>query len=217
MRLIVLIIFGILFSTNVKAQCKPVSVSCNYQGCGADIRYLDLDYLPAHTIGYDYNLQTVARSEPLISVISKEGSPAYGIRKVVSAQFINLIEGDFVPPIGDHPEYKNVLDFAIGDCYESGVSIRKDGLKKAIIRNESKRIKNRIYPNPIVDGVFRINTSDDVIKIEVYNILGNLIRSITPINQETVRVDMGEESNGMYMVKISTKSITETSKIMISR
>ncbi|AWK03841.1 pectate lyase [Flavobacterium crocinum] len=66
-----------------------------------------------------------------------------------------------------------------------------------------------VYPNPIVNQMYI--TSDNVQKVEVYNILGSLVKTV---EKNTESIDMSHLTSGHYIVKIKTDQGTITKKII---
>jgi hypothetical protein len=74
----------------------------------------------------------------------------------------------------------------------------------------NSNLKASLYPNP-TKGVLNIDTTEAIEKIEVYGILGNLVKTVN----NTKTVDMTELSNGSYMVKVKTvEGNVSTQKVM---
>ena len=64
-----------------------------------------------------------------------------------------------------------------------------------------------IYPNPS-PGIFTI-TGEQILKVETRNVFGALIQS-----SYSASIDLSDQPNGIYMVKIITGNGTVTKKIV---
>jgi hypothetical protein len=64
-----------------------------------------------------------------------------------------------------------------------------------------------IHPNP-TSGIFTI-TGDNILEIEIRNIFGELI-----YHNSSPAVDISNQLNGIYLIKISTDKGTVTKKII---
>ena len=72
----------------------------------------------------------------------------------------------------------------------------------------------QVYPNPN-NGIFTIETgSNEIDKIELYNLSGKLVRSID-VNQETMLLDLSELNKGIYFLKAESKGEFWNHKIVI--
>jgi endoglucanase Acf2 len=61
--------------------------------------------------------------------------------------------------------------------------------------------KIRMYPNPVNDKLFIKSQSENITKVEIYSILGNLVKKVTN-NINDIQVE--ELSSGLYLIKIYT-------------
>ncbi|MCG2610603.1 T9SS type A sorting domain-containing protein [Flavobacterium sp. SM15] len=67
-----------------------------------------------------------------------------------------------------------------------------------------------VYPNP-TKGLITITNEENIQSIEVYGILGNLIKTVSRTN----KVDIGELANGSYLIKIKTdQGAVRTEKVI---
>lgn len=69
-----------------------------------------------------------------------------------------------------------------------------------------------VYPNP-TKGLITVANEENIQSIEIYGILGNLIKTVSRTN----KVDMGELASGSYMIKIKTdQGAVRTEKVIKS-
>ena len=78
-----------------------------------------------------------------------------------------------------------------------------------------------VYPNPTM-GIFTVDVSpinNASYKIEVYNIYGQLVKSIDPQGRSNsnIQIDLTNESSGVYLIKIIAGQVIETKKIVVDR
>lgn len=69
----------------------------------------------------------------------------------------------------------------------------------------------KVYPNPVSD-LLRIETSESVDEITIYNLLGSPLLQMNPDNGSSV-VDMGSFSEGLYFVELRIGNETSTIKV----
>lgn len=68
------------------------------------------------------------------------------------------------------------------------------------------------YPNPVKD-ILTVSYSQKMDTIEVYNLVGQLVKSIKPSSEE-VKINLSDLSSGAYLVRISSNSTFKTFKII---
>jgi photosystem II stability/assembly factor-like uncharacterized protein len=108
----------------------------------------------------------------------------------------------------------NSLGYAVGD---DGVILKYTnitGIENSVLKNEALTI----YPNPAMNTISIKNNgySNDVFTMNIYTVFGKLVTSeiLNPNNQQK---KIGNLSNGIYMVEIKTKELSETQKLIIQR
>jgi Secretion system C-terminal sorting domain len=83
--------------------------------------------------------------------------------------------------------------------------------------NSNKNIKIEtdidIYPNP-TNGVFTINSLDELKNILITDISGKIIYSQNSIKNVFLEIDISDTEQGIYLMKIITKNNTSTHKII---
>ncbi len=85
--------------------------------------------------------------------------------------------------------------------------------EEVIISSVSNPILNgaKAYPNPVTD-LLRVETSEKVDEITVYNVLGSPLLNMTP-NNASPTVDMSSFSAGLYFVELRIGKETSTIKV----
>ena len=72
-----------------------------------------------------------------------------------------------------------------------------------------------LYPNPST-GIVKIKSADDIIRCDVYNILGELISS-EEIKTNTNEHEINIVKNGSYFINIHTETGVLTNKLTIQQ
>ena len=72
-----------------------------------------------------------------------------------------------------------------------------------------------VYPNP-AKNVLNINANSNINRVEVYNMMGQLVGSYTA-NDVNTQINTTSYANGVYTVKISTENGTTTKKFTVAR
>jgi hypothetical protein len=84
------------------------------------------------------------------------------------------------------------------------------------IETENNNIE--LYPNPaseFVDISFDRSNNDDL-TLNIYNITGTLVKS-EMLKQNQRQINIGDLSNGIYLVEIKSNNFTENQKLIIQR
>jgi len=108
----------------------------------------------------------------------------------------------------------NSLGYAVGD---NGVILKYSNIS-GIDNSELINKKMTIYPNPVNDIIsFEINGyNNEEYTMNIYTVSGELIRSeILKHNHQQIHVS--DLNNGIYVVEIQSKGLTERQKILIQR
>lgn len=82
--------------------------------------------------------------------------------------------------------------------------------------DENSLVSNiKAYPNPFTNQL-TIEANEPIIKVEIYNLLGQLVKSITVENlsNSIVNLDMSEISQGNYIAKIHMTSTIKSVKLI---
>jgi hypothetical protein len=97
-------------------------------------------------------------------------------------------------------------------------NISFDNLISSVSESPSKNNGVNFYPNPASNVVSLnfTNTQNEDIGINIYSILGVLVRSEI-LKQNNKQINVSDLSNGVYMVIIKSKDLTETKKLIIQR
>jgi M6 family metalloprotease-like protein len=82
------------------------------------------------------------------------------------------------------------------------------------IENISNENNFEIYPNPS-SGIFNLNINFDYSEISLTNVIGEEI--FKNINQQVNQINLSDQANGLYFLKIKTNQEVLTRKIIISK
>jgi hypothetical protein len=94
-----------------------------------------------------------------------------------------------------------------------------DNLITSVSEKTSVNTLFNLYPNPasnvVTLNIGNTNNNADL-TLNIYNVIGTLVKS-KPLNQNQRQINIGDLSNGIYMVTIKSKDFTETQKLIIQR
>ncbi|MDQ3192740.1 MAG: PKD domain-containing protein, partial [Bacteroidota bacterium] len=82
------------------------------------------------------------------------------------------------------------------------------------INKHSDNNSVKVYPNPS-NGIFNVSTSANA-TVVVYNAIGSVITTLTTTNNK-LTLDLSNQANGIYFVKVLTNAETVVKKVNISR
>ena len=75
-----------------------------------------------------------------------------------------------------------------------------------------------VYPNPATSSTVKIiNGTEKISRLVIYNLAGKIVKTIPGSNENAVSFSIASMSNGIYVVKISTRSGESIQKLVVSR
>jgi hypothetical protein len=84
------------------------------------------------------------------------------------------------------------------------------------LKNINSESNIAIYPVPSHDGVLFVESKNqDVTKIEVLDVLGNVVLSNVPKNESKVKINLADMPNGNYFVRMYSGNSVFTKKIAV--
>ena len=75
----------------------------------------------------------------------------------------------------------------------------------ALTQPEFSPLQVTHYPNPVSD-VLHIHSPDIISKVSVYDIQGKVIKTVSGLNSNTSKINLSTLQNGVYFIKVQTKS-----------
>ena len=115
-----------------------------------------------------------------------------------------------------------IPEYAEEGLYDVNIFASNDGqmlLENAFLVYHNTSVKEinpsalRIYPNPFTDQL-QIQSEQNIIGIEVYDVNGRNIKSITGIDQNLISLTMTDEPGGIYILRIFYKRHSEVFRLM---
>ena len=117
---------------------------------------------------------------------------------------------------------KTKPNLVVGNSFSNSVNIYFDYNFPIVTNNYTTTIQNpleinqnelpsiRFYPNPVKD-ILHFNTTENVIKITVYDVAGRIVSSNAVIEN---KIDLSGLKNGNYILKIDTETGTMHTKLI---
>lgn len=159
------------------------------------------------------NLPTVTLAEPTVTLCADAGlytlaggSPAGGTYTI-----------DGTPASSFQPSSSNVGTHTLVYTYSDPVTGCTDSTSGSIeveictgIASNSALASTKVFPNP-TRGTLTIEATSNV-SVQILNTLGAVVASV-PANTRTVKVDLSNQPNGIYFVRISSEEGSVTKKV----
>jgi hypothetical protein len=93
-----------------------------------------------------------------------------------------------------------------------------DNLISSVPEQTVKNTLFNLYPNPASDiitlNIDNLNNAD--LTLNIYNVIGTLVKSET-LKQNNQQFNIGDLSNGVYMLTLKSKDLTENHRLIIQR
>lgn len=119
-----------------------------------------------------------------------------GINSGYGSGFFKLMAADGTQIFKDNGKFGAQATYMVDVLYPAGI--------------EEVTTENSIYPNPATDQI-TINSTDNVQRVEIYNMQGQLVKAETgAVNNISVK----DLANGMYTLKLTTDNGTSIHKIV---
>jgi len=127
----------------------------------------------------------------------------YGIEAGANVTAINCVfnAGDWAA--GEGKDFDD-----LGECTDFLIPIGPSGIEDNITIG-----KYNIYPNP-VENELNITNIDDVNKIEIYNVIGEKIKSFENFSKNTIVINTAELTSGIYFVAFHNNAGIQTTKFV---
>jgi len=61
-----------------------------------------------------------------------------------------------------------------------------------------------LYPNPVTDGVLKVNTNHNIKMVEIINVIGQTVqKEVNNENSTEMTVELANMQKGMYLVRVT--------------
>lgn len=113
-------------------------------------------------------------------------------------------------------DYDGDLDLVVGEYGYGAVKpkIRFYRNDEIVISTKEITAENMlVYPNPTT-GLVTIQNSEGY-NVQVIDINGRIIRSFTDVNESNLKIDLTDQSNGVYIIRLFNDAEVKTAKIIV--
>ncbi|MFA5782615.1 MAG: T9SS type A sorting domain-containing protein, partial [Bacteroidales bacterium] len=135
---------------------------------------------------------------------------------------VDTISNQFIQIYNYQYQGNNVISITI-QCNKTATTYYKTinigsspivGVDEIIEQNS----KIKIYPNPTSEvlTVKSIRSSNEALTLNIYNVMGALVKTET-LEQNQQQINIGDLSNGIYMVEIKSKEWSKKQKLIIQK
>ncbi len=77
--------------------------------------------------------------------------------------------------------------------------------------------KLSLMPNPSSNGIFTVQSDKVITDYQVFSITGQVIRHLSGLNSKHIKIDLNDQAQGVYFIKVNTKnSQAKTLKAIIN-
>ncbi|MCB0402447.1 MAG: T9SS type A sorting domain-containing protein, partial [Flavobacteriales bacterium] len=74
-----------------------------------------------------------------------------------------------------------------------------------------------VFPNPSNGTINVALTEKTLSSVDVYNVVGKLVRSTQPLNTQLITINIDDQPNGIYFINVKTGGNVITKKVVISK
>ena len=96
--------------------------------------------------------------------------------------------------------YLNMRNSFTGSFITNNFKIATDPALLSVDDFELKEVK--VYPNPVKDILFIEDGNSSVLKVEIYNMQGQLITSKAKVDSNNLEINFQNYNDGIYLVKL---------------
>ena len=83
------------------------------------------------------------------------------------------------------------------------------------LENFDSPIQLKVFPNPVIDDLnISLGNSFEIINIQVFSMLGQLVKTTKVINSKESRLNLSDLSSGTYIIKIDANGQSESKLIL---
>lgn len=93
----------------------------------------------------------------------------------------------------------------------SSISFKSIGADVALA-DEKPTKEFKMYPNPVLDAKFTIDSNEEIVEVKVLNLLGQQVFQNFFPSESSVKIELDTQEKGLYLVQIKTKDNRVTTK-----
>lgn len=170
------------------------------------------DFPDVWGIAYDVNNNWYSMPKNLAKNTGAEFSSYFAtlapISSVKSTEVQNELPIVYTVPSNTSDITQNTQHF-----YLKGVGF--DNIEIGISESEVKSSNVSIFPNPS-NGIFNVTAKAVNMNIEVVDILGNIVKTIS-VNNNRALVDLSNQNTGVYFIRVTANETTSTHKVILTK
>lgn len=203
------------------ATIDTMAVEISYYGKSYSYNNIPSNFTAPTLAGWTWNIIPGTQGK---FIVSGKGTPFTTPKdlnfKIIIETFLadtsktNIVASPIFPKLTCVSPVKDTLTVLINTCFTEG---------RLIYVSENEYMLKSINPNPAGD-VFDINyvlSFDGPTKIEIYNSLGNLVKTVlneySKEGEHSIKVSADEIANGIYFIRFESGFFTQVGKLIISK
>ena len=113
----------------------------------------------------------------------------------------------------DNSKKLTIKEYAYESTPNKAIKAGDKGSTSINIDKNNKKIN--IYPNPAKDFIIIDNSINNILKIDILNINGMLIKSFSPADKKIIKLSVSDLPKGIYIVRINNEENTNYFKKLI--
>ncbi|MFL5753871.1 MAG: choice-of-anchor B family protein [Bacteroidia bacterium] len=190
-----------------------------------------IDTIKSHEGATPHNPYVIGNERAVVSYY-QDGLAIFDISDPANVSMVGFFDTDPAHGVNDN--------FAVGNTYQgcwgtypylpSGVLLASDMQNGLFILDASQALSVKsaavsqfinVYPNPAMDniGIAISSQGEDLVKIDLYDLAGKLVRSFSQKLSSSVNkftLSTSDIANGCYILKVKGQTISHVGKVIIS-
>lgn len=186
-------------------------ISSSYNGCESERVVVDIETTPVPNAptgeaqqSFVYNISI--NEVTIADLVVNEADVLWFAHEDDAATLTNPLESDM--PLSDGTTYYAVIvsdNGCVSDVFAVTVTV-------TLGNNKFDRAKLAYYPNP-TQGILNIQYAETIERVEIYNTIGQLVGT-QDFSSNQITVDMGNLSNGTYLLKLHIDGYQQLIKVV---
>jgi len=191
-------------------------ISTNTVSTGNTVNPISLTTQETNEEKYESMLATISSAECVSAILDHgeyEFNDGSGVATIDDKIWSYTADDEWVPVFGDDYTITGIISYSF-DLYRVYPRDINDVTTSSIEGNQINGLE--IFPNPVNNGVVYLTANTNISKVNVFNVVGQNVKSIQGINENQTSINVTDLNKGMYILKIETiNGKTNTHKITV--
>ncbi len=191
-------------------------VSTTTVSTGNAVNPISLTTIETNDEQYESMLATISSAESVSAILEHgeyEFNDGSGVATIDDKIWSYTADDEWVPVFGEDYTITGIISYSF-DLYRVYPRDINDVTTSSIEGNQIQGLE--IYPNPVSNGTVYLSANSNIASVNVYNVVGQNVKSIQEINENQTSIKVADLNKGMYILKIETiNGKTNTHKITV--